>query len=284
MEMSFGSIFLKGFKIANKQRRIAAIVYFIQLCLALTLGMQVHNVWESSIGNSLEINKLLKNYDHTVISDFLKVHGGSITPLIGQLRWLLLVWLIFAVFLDAGLLVCVIKSKKASAKLFWRSAAKYFFPFLKISLIFLFLALLWSALVFVPIAIYLQPSFEYFNSEKYSVVLVFLMMMIYFSGLAFLMAWSVVSRLYKIEKNCTIWQSIRQGWEKFWSNKSRFLGLLGCFLLFQLILIGLYWVIEAFVGMSSPALILSMFLLQQVFVFARVQLRQMMYASLTDGF
>jgi hypothetical protein len=282
--MSVKNILIKGFKIANKQRRIAAIVYFIQFCLALTLGMQVHNVWESSIGNSLEINKLLKNYDHTVISDFLKVHGASITPLIGQLRWLLLVWLIFAVFLDAGLLLCASKPKKAAAKLFWSGAAKYFFSLLKISLLFLVFALVWSALIFVPIGLYLQPSFEYFNSEKYSVVLVVLMVMLYFSGLAFLMAWSVLSRLYKIEKDSTVWQSIRQGWKKFWSNKVRFLGLLGCFLLFQLAFIGLYWLIEAFTGMSSPVLILMLFLLQQVFVFARVQLRQVMYAGLSAGF
>jgi hypothetical protein len=274
------NVLLKGFKIANQQRRIAAIVYFIQFCLALTLGMQMHNVWESSIGNSLEINKLLRNYDHTVISDFLKVHGASITPLIGQLRWLLLVWLIFAVFLDAGLLVCASKPKKASTKLFWRSAAKYFFPFLKISLIFLLFALLWSALIFVPIAIYLQPSFEYFNSEKYSVVLVVLMFLIYFVGLAFLMAWSVLSRLNKIEEDSTIWQSIRQGWKKFRNNKVHIFGLLGCFLLFQLILIGIYWLVEAFLGMTSTWLIILVFLLQQIFAFARVQMRQVMYVGM----
>ena len=55
-----------------RQWRIAAIIYFIQLCLAMTLGMQAHSVLESSIGNSLEINKLLAQYDHTVLTDFLK--------------------------------------------------------------------------------------------------------------------------------------------------------------------------------------------------------------------
>ena len=86
MYQSMRSAFLQGFNTGIRQWRIASIVYFLQLYLALTLGMQVYDVLEASIGHSLEINKLLQQYDHTVITDFLKVHGASITPLIGQLR------------------------------------------------------------------------------------------------------------------------------------------------------------------------------------------------------
>ena len=80
------SVFSKAFKTGTSQWRVAAIVYFVQFCLALTLGMEVHNVLGASIGKSLEINKLAAHYDHTVFSDFLKVHGASITPLIGQFQ------------------------------------------------------------------------------------------------------------------------------------------------------------------------------------------------------
>jgi len=91
------SVFRKSFSTGLRQWRITAIVYLFQLCLAFTLGMQVFDVLKASIGHSLELNKLLVHYDHTVFTDFLKIHGVSITPLIGQLRWLLLTWLIFSV-------------------------------------------------------------------------------------------------------------------------------------------------------------------------------------------
>ena len=101
------NVFQYSFSVGLRQWRIALIVYIFQFCLVLTRGMQVFQVLEASIGHSLEINKLIKNYDHTVLTDFLKVHGASITPLIGQLRWLLLIWLFFSVFINAGLLAAV---------------------------------------------------------------------------------------------------------------------------------------------------------------------------------
>ncbi len=130
--MKLREVLIHSFRTGMRQWRIAALVYFFQVCLALTLGMQVHGVLEASIGHSLELDKLLKGYDHTVVTDFLKVHGASITPLIGQLRWLLLIWLIFAVFIDAGLLACSAAPLEASARNFWKGGVAWFFPFLKI--------------------------------------------------------------------------------------------------------------------------------------------------------
>ena len=91
--------YLQGIKTGLLQWRITASVYLIQLGLSLTLGIQIYEVLQASIGHSLEINKLMHGYDHTVLTDFLKVHGASITPLLGQIRWLLLLWLLFSVFI-----------------------------------------------------------------------------------------------------------------------------------------------------------------------------------------
>jgi hypothetical protein len=277
--MRIKDVFFYAIKVVRAQRRIALIVYFIQFCLALTLGMQVYGVFESSIGNSLEIKQLLKHYDHTVISDFLKVHGASITPLIGQLRWLLLVWLIFAVFLDAGLLYCATNPSESNGKTFWQSGATYFFSFFKISLIFLGLALVWLALILGPLLVNLQASLQYFSTEKSTVLLVVLALALYLLGLAVLMIWSILSRFTKIKTGASITDCLRSAWKQFFAQKSKYLGLIMIFGAFQMCLIGLYWLIEAFTGMTSPMLILLLFVVQQVFAFFRVQLRQVMYAS-----
>lgn len=273
-------IFQQSFKIGIRQWRIAAIVYFLKLCLALTVGMQVYDVMQASIGHSLEINKLLEHYDHTVVTDFLKVHGASITPLIGQLRWLLLAWLLFSVFTDGGLLVCAAAPDKASGKLFWASGAKYFIPFFKISLFFLVLALLWTALIFMPIALCFQPSLDYFSSEKYPVWIVILLLFIWLSGFAVLFVWSVLSRLKHVGTGATVLGSIQAGGREFRGNKGRLIGLMALFGLLQLLLIALYILVEANVGMVSPMLIFVVFVVQQAFVFFRIQVRVMMYAGL----
>ncbi|MBK8193935.1 MAG: hypothetical protein IPK76_12270 [Lewinellaceae bacterium] len=274
--------FLHGFKVAMRQWRIAAIVYAIQLGLALTLGMQVYEVLEASIGRSLEINKLLSHYDHTVLTDFLKVHGASITPLVGQLRWLLLVWLIFSVFIDAGLLYCAARPEQASGRFFWQGGAVYFFPFLKIGLFFLALALVWTALIWIPTAVLLEPSLEYFSTEQYPVWLVLLLMVVWLLGLAVLFVWSVASRLQHLSTGMSVAGSLADGWRVFRSRKAHLLGLLTGFVALQMLLVVLYFTLEGYSGMTSVPLIPVFFAVQQAFVFFRIQIRQMMYAAIAE--
>jgi hypothetical protein len=262
-----------------RQWRIAAIVYVFQFCLVFTLGMQVFGILEASIGHSLEINKLLRNYDHTVLTDFLKVHGASITPLIGQLRWLILAWLLFSVFIDAGLLVCAASPEESTGRAFWKGGAGYFFPFLKIGLFFLVLALIWTAAIWTPVALYVEPALQGLPSEKYAVGLLLCGLLIYLIGLAVLFAWSVVSRFVKIKTDASIAASLSRGFQIFRKNKWGFAGLLSGFAGLQLVLLVVYWQLEAFAGMTSPASILTFFVVQQAFVFFRIQIRQMLYAG-----
>lgn len=271
--------FIFGFSTGLRQWKITAIVYIFQLCLALTLGLQVLAVFESSIGNSLEINKLLQNYDYTVINDFLKVHGASITPLIGQLRWLLIIYLLFAVFIDAGLLVCADKSADANTQTFWRGCADYFFPFLRIAFVFLLLAAIWTVVIFMPLVSFLQPSLAYFPSEKYTIWGALALFLLYFLGLSFLFLWSVLSRFEKIKNDTTIFSSIKSGWQVFRKNKSHFWGIWALFLGLQLGLVLIYWLLEGILGMTSPFLVFFMFFVQQIFAFCRVMMRQMFYIS-----
>ena len=269
-----------GIKIGLQQWRIAAIVYGIQLCLALMLGMQVYEVLDASIGHSLEVNKLLQQYDHTVLTDFLKVHGASITPLIGQLRWLLLVWLLFSVFINAGLLFCAARPEEAGWRSFWKGGAAYFFPFLKIGLLFLLLALVWTVVLWLPALSVLQPALEYFSSEKYAVWGVLLLMAVWLLGLVLLFVWSVISRLQHLQSGASVIGSVTSGRRIFWKNKTRVLGLLLGFAALQLLLVVSYFLLEAYTGMTSPGLILLVFLVQQLFVFFRILIRLILYAGL----
>jgi len=278
------NVFQHAFQVTMRQWRVAAIVYFFQGCLALTLGMQIYSVLQSSIGDSLEINKLVAQFDHTVFTDFLKIHGASITPLVGQLRWLLLVWLVFSVFMNAGMMYGVALSgtrEQNSVRTFWEGGFRYFFPFLKLSLIFLLLALALTVLLWFPMALFLEPSLQYFSTEKYTVWLVVGLLVVYITGLGLLFVWSVLSRLVKIQTGNQAIRSLRIGLQIFGENKLRLMGLLLAFLAIQLGLILVYWSLEAGIGMTTPAGIVVLFVVQQVFVFFRIQLRQLMYASLS---
>jgi hypothetical protein len=278
--MTVRNAFFNGLRVGMRQWRITAIVYLLQLCLALTVGMQVYDVLQASIGQSLEIKKLLYQYDHTVITDFLKVHGSSIAPLIGQTRWLLLAWLLFSVFMDGGLLYCSTLSTKISGKSFWQGGAIYFIPFLKFALFFLALALVWTGLIFVPLMTNLQSMLQEFYSEKHVVWLVFLLLIVWLTGLALLFVWSVLSRLYRINTEFSIFNSIKNGARTFRQKFWRLILLCACFFGIQLSLIGIYWMVAGTIGMVTALSILMLVVIQQAFVFIRIQLRQMMYAAI----
>ncbi|MEZ4927323.1 MAG: hypothetical protein R3A50_13680 [Saprospiraceae bacterium] len=269
-----------GIKTGSRQWRVTGIVYFLQFCLALTIGMQVYEVLQASIGSSLEVNKLMSGYDHTVITDFLKVHGASVSPLIGQMRWILLVWLLFSVFINGGLLYCADNPEEAKASVFWKTGAWLFFPYLKIALLFLAFAALLVAAFFLPLAAAFQPAIQYFPSEVYFVWICFLSIFLVFLGLAKLFIMSVLSRFHYLRNRDSVFKSVLYAFKQFRRNWKRYLGVMLVFGVMQLFLLGVYMFIEAFTGMRSPLLILFVFLIQQAFAFVRVLVRQMMYTSL----
>jgi hypothetical protein len=271
--------FKKGFAIGLSQWKITSIVYFFQLCIALTLGLQVMKVMDASIGNSLEINKLVQNYDHTVIRDFLKMHGGSVSPLIGQLRWLIIIYLFFAVFIDAGLLFCARKETKATGQDFFQGGAKYFFSFSKIALFFFAIAASWTGFVFIPTITFLLPALENLPNEKYVVWFFFAIIIVYLLGLSAIFLWSVSSRIWRLVNEATIWQAIKNGWLGFRKNKKRLWPLLGIFFLMQVLMTATYWWLDSILGMKSALLIFIMVLIQQFYIFIRIMIRQMMYGS-----
>lgn len=265
--------------------QITAIVYLFSLALALTLGMQVFNVLEASIGHSLAVRDLLEHYDHTVLSDFLKVHGASITPLLGQLRWLILLWFLFSVFLDGGMIASTNLTQAEMGdfkilEIFWWGAARFFGQFLKIVAFFTLLAVLWSALIFVPILTFLEPSIQWFPSEKYSVWIVLLLVGLWLVGMALLWLWSILSRFQNVRNHKNFGQSLRSGGASLRSNWWYVLVFFSVFLALHVSVLGIYLFFEALLGMTTPLLIFLFFVLQQLTVFFRIRIRQFLYAGL----
>ncbi len=245
------------------------------------MGMQIYQVFEASIGNSLEINKLMEGYNDTVVSDFLNVHGASLSPLLGQVRYVLLVYLLFSVFINAGLLFAV-TSGRSGWEVFWEGGAKYFFRFFKIALLFLLVSIIWTAIIWLPFISFFPTSPEIFSSEITSVYLLFAFLFFYFVGLFFLFNWSVISRIKIIREEKKNWQAVKEGLR---FAVRRFFPLIGLFFLFlflQLLFIVAYWQVEGASGMVSPILILIFLIIQQVLVFGKWMFKIGTYAGVDD--
>lgn len=277
--MNFRSTILYSVRTALGQWRIAVVVYALQLGLALIWGMQVREVLQASIGSSMALERLLAGFDYTVFADFLHVHGASITPLLGQLRWLALVWLIFSVFIQGGMLYCAVSPGRTRWLDFWQGGAAYFFPFIKMAAVFLGGALLWSALIWAPVLLALMPALTGMPSEAYAVWGVLLALALWLAGLAVLFVWSVLGRLAVIREGVSVWGGVRRGGRVLRRGWKRWMGVLALFLGVQGLLWWGYWQAESGVGMVSAGWILVFFVWQQLVVWARVWVRQALFVA-----
>ncbi len=262
---------------------IVLLVYAMQLLLAVPLAMQVWHVLEASIGNSLEINNLLSGYDHTVISDFLNVHGASITPLIGQLRWVLLVWGLGSVFINGGVLSTLV-NKAPNWLSFWAGGAIYFFRFAMVGIAFLLLLLLWTGFTLLPYLGNLMNNFETMASEKVVLGYLSLIAIGWFFGFVCLNNASIITRTAIIKQGMTVWQALKKGlgftFRHFFQTTAIYL----VFMALQILAVVTYWWLEGKSGMVTAGLVMVFFIFQQVLVLFRITTRIMTMSGVSNYF
>jgi len=261
--------------------RLGLIVYAIQFLLAMMLGMLVANEFIGPIENSLELEKLLKGYDHTVISDLANRHGDFLNILFGGLPLLALIWIVFSVFINSGLQY-TIEKKKPTWGVFWAGAARYFLPFLKIGLFFQILMVVFSALIWIPLVANWQEIIQMLPSEREYIFILITVFFLYLLLILFLFGWAIVSKIFYLKRHINPWTCIKVGFQFIRKNFRSLEGMLVLFALIQFMIFVLYWMLESSVGMISPIFIFVFFLIQQLVIFFRIIWRISAYAAIND--
>ena len=269
--------FIQGWITAIRSRRIGLIIYGFQFLLALILGMLVYDSLGAAAGNSLELKKLLYDYDHTVIQDIANVHGDFLGAMQAALPWLILTWLIFSAFISGGILFSIVKRIR-TWDIFWAGGAKFFKPFLQIGIFFLLLIAVSSALIWFPLASDWQAMVPKFPSEREYIFLLLGVFALYVLLMLFIFGWATASKLFFIKKEeMTVWQSLKNGFSWTLKNIGKVESLLLLFAGFQLLVVGIYWLAEDASGMISPTLIFVFFIIQQLLVLFRIFWRIAVY-------
>ncbi len=109
------------------------LLFLLIFVLGLTVAVPFAGVMEESIGNSLEISKLLPAYDHTVWTDFMNAHGDKISGLTSQVRWMIPVFLLAYIFLSGGIVKSFATIHEGfSHQRFMAACTKYFWRFFRL--------------------------------------------------------------------------------------------------------------------------------------------------------
>ncbi len=274
--MGLMQIIKRGFE----NPRLVSIVYAIQLILAMTIGLQVYQVFGASIGNSLSLEGLKVGDAHMVINDLLNTHGASLSPLLGQVRWMVIVYLIVAAFVHGGIWHSLINGyDKVSI---WIGGSTYFFRMLMIGFIMSFIFIIWSTLVWGPYLSKIRYWMEHLPSEE----------PILWGGIAMVVLWSfgsififVASSFCKVlvirdqEKvGSALWKGIKKSITKTW----KCLPVLFLFFVLLAFLYLMHSFVDDWTFLSTTIGVFLLFVIQQLIVWIKIGLRVSTYAYLKD--
>lgn len=270
---------VSSFRFTRQNLRLILIIYLFQLFLSLTIGIQVYHIIERSMSNSLALKQMISGFDFTIISDLLNNHGASLSPMIGQIRWHLLFYLICSVFINGGLIYLAICSKKG-LKDFFEGGLRYFIPFLKIALVSYFMILLLTILIWIPFFGGFFYFVEQLKRESPIIWAIPILLFLYGAGISLIFLASFIARGYLIVGEMKVRRALRKAIEKLFKHYIQLLSrLLVVFVIF-LLLIGLHYSASLTLGIRSVGLIFFFLLIQQSIAFSRVGLRLLKYRML----
>lgn len=267
--------YINSWKFGFSHLNMAGMMYIISLSFALILALPFFEVVRGSIGNSLELNKLMQGADYTIISDFLRTHGFKITPLIEQIKWLVFAYWGLNIFFNGGIFARL-KGTNEDTELqdFLAGGVRYFWRMFRISLAFIVVHALIAFFVYGILAGFLSKGLDNVASEKVFIDASLIAFGIHIFFASIIMVWADYTRAFLVSTNSSaVWRSMGKG---FSFMIGHFAGTYLLFITNALILIALfygYWHIADVVGMTSLTAICGMLLLQQLFIFSRIIFR-----------
>ena len=259
-------------------KRLVSLIYTMQLVLAITIGLQVYQVIDASIGRSVSLEGLRVGNAHMVINDLLNVHGASLSPLVGQIRWMIVIYLIIASFVHAGTWYVLINKLNTTG--FWQGGAKYFFRSLLIGGFHLILMLIISALIWIPYMSKIRYWMEYLPNEAPIVWIGLAVFLLWMGIMIYLFLSTSFAKIALIKDEESVFSSLKRG--LIMAGK-KMLQVLPIFLLFALSIVILYsihiWVDETSIMNTSFGIFL-LFAIQQGIVWLKIALRISVYKYL----
>ncbi len=279
--------FLVGYFVGiwNTVRRLRMwlLLYFVTLVFAVLLTIPFFDVMDQSIGNSLELPKLLPGYDHTVVDDFLHAHGKKMSAVIGQFKGFTVFFVLLYIFLTGGILQTYdLLSEKFSRQRFWSGCTTNFWRVLRVFLLFTVIQVLVALLIYYPLGEFFGKGFDGINDER-----TFYKAGAFAVGIHVLLAsfFGMISDYTKVrlvKKNQ--FSVLKETWESTKFVVRHFFKTYPLYLLNLLTFVGLfalYVFLGRQIGMISKTTIVVMFIIQQLFIFLRIGTKLMNLASIS---
>lgn len=270
-----------GLRQATSSGRMILLLYAINVLFALVVALAFRSTVLASVGTTMAIDALVRDFDYTVFSDFWHHFGNRINPLLTHVAWLALLYMLFSVFLGGGILATLReRDKPFSLGEFFRNCGNYFARFFRIFLFFAVIAALlsvvWGGILFMLFGALTQDA----TTERAYVLWGLTLFAIFCLPILILVLIADYARVETVLNDRSRMRKAFWDATKFvFRNVRRTVGLQLVILVIIGLIIAAYWLIEAQIGMTSGITILVMFIAQQATVGARVWARVVTFAG-----
>jgi len=265
--------FLKGFYTFLNSKRIWIFQYAMNILFAILLAYPLKSLLEKAAGYSLGLDTAFKNFDYTLVNDFLQNYGFGISTIRTQTLIAFPFYFCLLIFCNAGI-IHVVQRYPGAYKFrdFLAGGAEYFWRFLRLSLYFL---VVYVALAFIGFKIATIDGLSPFALEnelglisKSKIVLVCLGILFFLLGII----QDVIKVLITRSRENYITRSIVQGIGFVRKHFAQFLVLAILQLLLLIALLLCYYLFRNYTN-GSTRLFLFLFVVGQAFILMRIGLR-----------
>lgn len=255
---------------AVKSKRMTTLIYAVTLLLALVLAIPFHNALSIRAGNTMALSSMVKHFDYTTYTDFMRQAGRALSPLLVEAFWMGVFYLIFTIFFSGGVLTVLNEQNSFTIKNFLSGCGKYFFRFLRLAIYMIISEVIIVSLLMFAMgailagaypAVQTEASLFYIFVAGSIIGILLLILLLNISDYAKIILFRDDSK--KVFKS--IWGSIKFVFRHFFGAYTLFLLLLIAPVIFFI----LYLWLDSSIGMVSGITIFIMFLIQQILIWLR---------------
>ncbi len=269
--MKIFTSYFSGLKSASRSKKMATLIFVITFMLAMIVAIPFQTTLKNEAGNSMAINSLLKHFDYTTYSDFMRVSGKAVKPFITSGVWMGMFYLLFTVFFAGGVLnILSGEENKFSIKSFLDGCGKFFFRYLRLAIYIVIIEFIIALVVFIPLSMILASAYRSVQSEA-SLFYIFII-----GVLIFALLFILVLMIGDYAKILLFKDDSKKAFKAVWiSTKFVFKHFFGTYSLYLLLLIApvlffvIYFFLDNSIGMVSGFTIFIMFLIQQILIWLR---------------
>ncbi len=277
--MNIARAYKNGFTSTLQSPRMLLFIYVMNLLLSLLLALPFMKILQTGFGDSMVVNSIKEGFSFTVFTDFFQNSKSNIVILANLIKWVGLIYILFNIFINGGILRTLNK-ERFTITTFFTGSGYNFWRFLFLTMFMFVIHIIVALIIFIPSGIFYEQISLNASSELTSIYWWLGTVVLYLFFLVIFLIVSDYAKFYIVlNDSINIFNAFWKGLKYTFSNFIRVYVLYLWVLIIPIALTYIYIKVSDDIGMLAITGIILTFLLNQIFILLRIFFRVWLFAS-----